>query len=193
MIRKTAKSSSKEKEGSSSDSDSSTDTAVSKQKKNSTAAANGSPGKKSKKDVSSQSPAKPIDPKRDGNSEKPSKGADESKVKSKKTIVAVEEAVEVKVTKKRKTSESGAAVVTATTTIPDDIEEADDMTYGTAWNGKGKKQPRKSNAPFQRIKAKEVDFADERLKDNSFESKVYCICQITAPYLLYLITGTTYK
>ena len=39
-------------------------------------------------------------------------------------------------------------------------------------NGKGGKQPRKSNAPFQRIKAETIQFADERLKDNSFHSRV---------------------
>ena len=39
-------------------------------------------------------------------------------------------------------------------------------------NGKRKKQPRKSNTPFQRIKADTVSFADERLKDNSFHARV---------------------
>ncbi|KAI0707768.1 SRP40, C-terminal domain-containing protein, partial [Earliella scabrosa] len=37
-------------------------------------------------------------------------------------------------------------------------------------NGEGKK-PRKVNAPFQRIKPGQVSYVDERLKDNSFESR----------------------
>ncbi|KAH8117035.1 SRP40, C-terminal domain-containing protein, partial [Phellopilus nigrolimitatus] len=38
-------------------------------------------------------------------------------------------------------------------------------------NGKEKKQPRKSNVPFQRIKPEVVQFSDERLKDNSFAAR----------------------
>ncbi|KAJ3483917.1 hypothetical protein NLI96_g5999 [Meripilus lineatus] len=38
-------------------------------------------------------------------------------------------------------------------------------------NGKGAKPPRKANTPFQRVKAENVTFLDERLKDNSFESR----------------------
>ncbi|KAF8517605.1 SRP40, C-terminal domain-containing protein, partial [Hysterangium stoloniferum] len=37
--------------------------------------------------------------------------------------------------------------------------------------GKNGKKPRKSNTPFQRIKADSVQFHDERLKDNAFVSK----------------------
>ena len=37
-------------------------------------------------------------------------------------------------------------------------------------NGKGK--PRKSNTPFQRVKADGIEFVDDRLKDNTFESRV---------------------
>ncbi|KAH9901455.1 SRP40, C-terminal domain-containing protein, partial [Cubamyces lactineus] len=32
-------------------------------------------------------------------------------------------------------------------------------------------KPRKSNTPFQRVKPEQVKFADERLKDNRFESR----------------------
>ncbi|KAI0647414.1 SRP40, C-terminal domain-containing protein, partial [Trametes meyenii] len=39
-------------------------------------------------------------------------------------------------------------------------------------NEKGGKKPRKSNTPFQRIKVDEVTYADERLKDNRFESRL---------------------
>ncbi|KAI0317576.1 SRP40, C-terminal domain-containing protein, partial [Amylostereum chailletii] len=36
---------------------------------------------------------------------------------------------------------------------------------------KGGKLPRKTNTPFQRIKADKVVFVDEKLKDNTFESR----------------------
>ncbi|KAI0672857.1 SRP40, C-terminal domain-containing protein, partial [Trametes maxima] len=39
-------------------------------------------------------------------------------------------------------------------------------------NEKNGKKPRKSNTPFQRIKVDEVTYADERLKDNRFESRL---------------------
>ncbi|KZT69762.1 hypothetical protein DAEQUDRAFT_709480 [Daedalea quercina L-15889] len=46
------------------------------------------------------------------------------------------------------------------------------VTASTSVNGNGKKgKPRKSNTPFQRIKADDIKFVDERLKDNTFESR----------------------
>ncbi|GJJ12309.1 hypothetical protein Clacol_006550 [Clathrus columnatus] len=88
----------------------------------------------------------------------------------------------VKATKKRRLSESGQAVVTA---VEEDIrspspnskqngksqinDTSDNATPATPVNGNGHhKKPRKSNTPFQRIKAENIVFRDERLKDNTF-------------------------
>lgn len=71
---------------------------------------------------------------------------------------------EVKVMKKRRTSISGTAVVTAVTTGAP-VKEALKPILKS-------KEPRKSNAPFQRIKANVISFADDKLKDNSFDAKV---------------------
>ncbi|KAH9832973.1 SRP40, C-terminal domain-containing protein, partial [Rhodofomes roseus] len=35
----------------------------------------------------------------------------------------------------------------------------------------GKGKPRKSNTPFQRIKTDNIQFVDDRLKDNAFDSR----------------------
>ena len=84
---------------------------------------------------------------------------------------------EVSVAKKRRTNEDGASVPTAMHS-----NERDPATNETApQNGreKGKngngKPPRKTNTPFQRIKPGTVSFADARLKDNSFESRVVSV------------------
>lgn len=86
--------------------------------------------------------------------------------KVKKTVISVAVATQedTRTIKKRRTSESGNAVVTVTETtesIPTPKQ------YGKV-NGK---QPRKSNTPFQRIKPEAVEFHDERLRDNAFESR----------------------
>ena len=63
--------------------------------------------------------------------------------------------------KKRRADEEGKAVVVATTT-----------TVTALGDARGVKAPRKLNAPFQRVKVDAVKFDDEKLKDNSFESRV---------------------
>ena len=76
-------------------------------------------------------------------------------------------------TKKQRTSESGNAVITAVVT------ETTETTPARKQDGKANgKQPRKSNVPFQRIKADAVEFHHERLKDNAFIAKVYSSCAL---------------
>ncbi|KAI0302192.1 SRP40, C-terminal domain-containing protein [Russula brevipes] len=67
---------------------------------------------------------------------------------------------DVRASKKRRAGEDGAAVVTATTAK---------TPAGTARGGKAS---RKANTPFQRVNAHAVKYFDEKLKDNSFESRV---------------------
>jgi len=67
------------------------------------------------------------------------------------------------ITKKRRTDESGGSVPTSVLKQP----KAPNHHY----KGKGSGQPRNSNTPFSRIKVDEIKFADERLKDNTFESR----------------------
>ena len=76
---------------------------------------------------------------------------------------------------------SDTSAVSKQKTTNGDVEMMDEI-QGTSTpksdlneNGKRKKQPRKSNTPFQRIKADTVSFADERLKDNSFHARVRCL------------------
>ena len=78
---------------------------------------------------------------------------------------AVSESTTARTTKKRRISESGNAVATAIAT----------ETSSPAPNQSGKAngtKPRKSNTPFQRVKADAVEFHDERLKDNAFVARV---------------------
>jgi hypothetical protein len=67
---------------------------------------------------------------------------------------------EVRTTKKRRVNEEGIAVVASITvkTLADD--------------SRGSKASRKPNVPFQRVKAHAANYYDEKLKDNSFESRV---------------------
>jgi hypothetical protein len=65
-----------------------------------------------------------------------------------------------RVTKKRRANEEGAAIVTAT------------IATTLARNARGGKVPRKTNAPFQRVKAETAKNHDEGLRDNTFESRV---------------------
>lgn len=86
---------------------------------------------------------------------------------------------EVSVTKKRRTDEEGASVTTA---VHINVENTT-VKFNGAQNGTSKssgdgKKPRKQNTPFQRIKAEQVTFQDERLKDNSFESRVRYSCRL---------------
>ncbi|KAI0006177.1 SRP40, C-terminal domain-containing protein, partial [Russula compacta] len=63
-------------------------------------------------------------------------------------------------TAKQRASEDGTAVITATTaTTP----------AGNARAGRASRNP---NTPFQRVNAQTVKYVDEKLKDNSFESRV---------------------
>lgn len=70
----------------------------------------------------------------------------------------------VRATKKQRISESGNAIAT---TIIKEISPPPQLDAKV--NGK---KPRKSNTPFQRIKADAVEFHDERLKDNAFMARV---------------------
>ncbi|KAF9647617.1 hypothetical protein BDM02DRAFT_3145651 [Thelephora ganbajun] len=67
------------------------------------------------------------------------------------------------VTKRRRTDEMGNSVVTS-------IIQQPKRSYPRQ-KGDGKGPPRKTNAPFSRIKVDEIKFSDERLKDNTFESR----------------------
>jgi len=72
----------------------------------------------------------------------------------------------VVVTKKRKTLESGTSVPTAV-----GVTEENGQNEQNGANGKAGKKPRKMGTPFQRIKAEEITFADNRLKDNTFAAR----------------------
>lgn len=87
---------------------------------------------------------------------------------------------DTKVVKKRRVSESGASVPSATVSTaqepetPEAAASADtfrDGPNGNGRNGNGKGKPRKSNTPFQRVKPDTVQFLDERLRDNRFEAR----------------------
>ena len=67
------------------------------------------------------------------------------------------------VTKRRRTDEIGNSVVTSIVQQP--------KASNPHHKGNNKGQPRKTNTPFSRIKVDEVKFADQRLKDNTFESR----------------------
>lgn len=67
------------------------------------------------------------------------------------------------VTKRRRTDETGSSVTTSIIQQP--------KTSNPHRKGNGQGQPRKTNTPFSRIKVDEIKFADERLKDNTFESR----------------------
>ena len=89
---------------------------------------------------------------------------------------------EVSVTKKRRTDEEGTSVATAV--VSNSITPSGSTTPKPSGNGKGNgdgngKKPRKSNTPFQRIKVGQIEFADERLRDNRFDARVsasYFVC-----------------
>jgi len=68
--------------------------------------------------------------------------------------------------KKRRTDEAGASVITQSSTTTTTTAVA-----SSGKEGKGGKEARKTNTPFQRIKADDVVYADERLKNNRFEAK----------------------
>ena len=67
------------------------------------------------------------------------------------------------VTKRRRANESGGSVTTSTILQP--------KTPNLHKKGNTEGQPRKINTPFSRIKADEIKFADDRLKDNTFQSR----------------------
>jgi hypothetical protein len=69
---------------------------------------------------------------------------------------------EARAMKKRRANEEGKAVVIATTTTVTTLVD----------NTRGGKASRKPNAHFQRVKVEAVKYDDEKLKDNSFESRV---------------------
>ena len=47
-----------------------------------------------------------------------------------------------------------------------------DSNASFSGTGEGKKKRQPNNTPFRRVKAEDVTFADERLKDNSFQARV---------------------
>ena len=67
------------------------------------------------------------------------------------------------VTKRRRTDEAGSSVPTSIVRQP--------KAFNPHRKENGKGQPPKTNTPFSRIKVDEVKFTDERLKDNTFESR----------------------
>ena len=71
-----------------------------------------------------------------------------------------------KVTKKRKTD-----VGPVPTAIANNVAESNEESSTNPTKTKTK-PGRKSTVPFERIKADKVVYADERLKDNTFESRV---------------------
>lgn len=66
--------------------------------------------------------------------------------------------------KKRRTGEGGSSVVTSIV----HQQSVSDLRQG--WNERNRS--RKTNTPFSRVKVGEIKFADERLKDNAFESRM---------------------
>lgn len=77
-----------------------------------------------------------------------------------------EDPADSKVTKRRKTNEGSVPTAIANIEAKSNEGNGSDHT-------KGKTKPgRKSAVQFERIKANTVVFADERLKDNTFESRV---------------------
>ena len=69
----------------------------------------------------------------------------------------------IAVTKRRRTDEAGSSIPASIIRQP--------KAFNPHRKGNGKGQAPKTNTPFSRIKVDEVKFTDERLKDNSFESR----------------------
>jgi hypothetical protein len=92
---------------------------------------------------------------------------------------------ELQVMKKRKTSESGAAVVTAVVSIP----PTDDVRVSVKDRNaqKNGKPPRNVNERFSRIKPQTIP--QEQLLDNGYEAKVKSIFGPPARLNLFLRTG----
>ena len=77
-----------------------------------------------------------------------------------------EDPADSKVTKKRKTKEGSVPTAIAVIEAKSNEENGSNPT-------KAKTKPsRKPTVPFERIKTDKVIFANERLKDNTFESRV---------------------
>jgi len=75
-------------------------------------------------------------------------------------VTSVKPNPDARATKKLRANEDGAAVITETVTAK--IQASD---------GRGGKASRKSNTPFQRVNIQAVNYYDDKLKDNSFESR----------------------
>ena len=104
-----------------------------------------------------------------------------SVAKSAKATVTKED---LSVTKKRRTDEQGASVPTAVHVNANDaIAEADGTQNGNGKNRGDGKKPRQPPARFQRIKMDKITFVDERLKDNSFDSRVSLLVPNDVPLL----------
>ena len=68
------------------------------------------------------------------------------------------------VTKRRRTDEAGSSVATSIIQQPKPLRPHQ--------NGDSKGKPRKTGTPFSRIAVDKIKFADERLKDNTFGSRM---------------------
>jgi hypothetical protein len=68
---------------------------------------------------------------------------------------------DARATKKLRANEGGTAVITATVTAKKQ-----------AGDGRGGKALRTTNTPFQRVNTQGVKYYDDKLKDNTFESRV---------------------
>jgi hypothetical protein len=87
----------------------------------------------------------------------------------------VTESIQVHVTKhtskKRRIDEAGTVVVTSTTTSTVAASATSSGNVNGAESQKGKASDRKQQTRFQRVKADEVVYFDDRLKSNSFHAK----------------------
>lgn len=148
------------------------------------AAESSSSSSSSSDSASSESDSSDSDSDSDPDSDSSSSDEDEDdKPKQKKTKTPAKAAKvievskeQVSVTKKRRTDKEGASVPTAVSVNVQNLDatpasSGDVNGNEKKRNGEGKK-PRKANTPFQRVKADQVTFADPRLKDNRFESRV---------------------
>jgi len=76
-------------------------------------------------------------------------------------VTSVKPDPDARATKKLRANEEGAAIITESVTAK--IQ---------AGNGRGGKASRKPNTPFQRVNIQAVNYYDDKLKDNTFESRV---------------------
>ena len=150
--KRKAKSNSSSDSSSSSDSDSDKDTEVptaKKSKRNEPSSSSSDSGPESETSGSSSSSS--------GSSSSSSESAEDELAET--PVPSVIPDPDARATKKLRANEEGTAVITATAKIQ-------------AGNVRASKASRKFNVPFQRVNVQAVKYHDEKLKDNSFESRV---------------------